>query len=195
VPKRRGCGIGIRRTAVVATTVLTGFAIVNGVVGDVVFAHAVDGVVTHVDAVVVLGGEHDGREDYGLTLANKGIASTVVLSNPYPAADSVMRRVCAGRRGAVEIICPRPEPSTTRGEAMMTRRLAVERHWTKILVLSWRYHLPRAGLVFRQCLSGLDATTTVKAVPRQYIVPIWYWEYIFLYQGAGMVKEAFADHC
>jgi uncharacterized SAM-binding protein YcdF (DUF218 family) len=184
-----------RRAAFLITSALTAVTVVNGAAGYIVFSNAADDAVSHVDAVVVLGGEHDGREAYGVSLAQHGIASTVVLSNPYTATDPLMRRMCLHGNGAIEVICLRPEPSTTFGEAILTRRLAKERNWKKILVVTWRYHLPRAGLVFRQCLSGIDVASTVKAVPRQYVLPVWYWQYIYLYQSAGIGKTVLADGC
>lgn len=77
----------------------------------------------------------------------------------------------------------------------MTRRLAIERNWKKILLVSWRYHLPRARLVFHQCLSNIGVTISAKAVPRDYVLPVWYWEYIYLYQFGGIAKAASMDHC
>ncbi len=184
-----------RRAAVSITSALTAAMVVNGAAGYLVFSNADDDAASRVDAVVVLGGEHDGREVYGVSLAQHGIASTVVLSNPYSDADPLMRRMCLHRNGAIEVLCVRPEPSSTRGEAILTRRLAKERNWKKILVVTWRYHLPRAGLVFRQCLSDLDGIVTVKAVPRQYILPVWYWQYLYLYQATGIGEALLSDRC
>jgi uncharacterized SAM-binding protein YcdF (DUF218 family) len=184
-----------RRTAVVSTTVVTVLAALNGAAGYLIFSNAKDSALSRVDAVIVLGGEHDGREDYGLALAPQVHASTVVLSDPYPATDRLMRRVCLPRNDAVEVICSRPDPSTTRGEAMMTRRLALERHWKNILIVSWRYHLPRARLIFNQCLSAMGVSTAAKAVPRHYVLPVWYWQYLYLYQFAGIVKAVASDRC
>jgi uncharacterized SAM-binding protein YcdF (DUF218 family) len=184
-----------RRTAVVVTTVLTAIAALNGAAGYLIFSNAAEDQVSQVDAVVVLGGEHDGREGYGLALARRGLAPAVVLSDPYPASDPVMRRMCLHRNDGVEVICSRPDPSTTRGEAMMTHRLAAARHWTKILIVSWRYHLPRARLVFDQCLSALGVSIAAQAVPRHYVLPLWYWQYLYLYQFAGIVKAVASDHC
>ena len=170
-------------------------AALNGAAGYIVFSNAADSPVSRVDAVVVLGGEHDGREDYGLGLARSGLASAVVLSNPYPSGDRVMARMCSHRDESVEVLCARPEPSTTHGEALMTRRLARERHWKRILLVSWRYHLPRARLVFGQCLSAMGISTEAKAVPRHYVLPVWYWQYLYLYQFAGMAKALTVDRC
>lgn len=184
-----------RRTAVVSTTVVTLLAALNGAAGYLIFSKAADSALSRVDAVIVLGGEHDGREDYGLTLAPQVHASTVVLSNPYPATDRLMKRECLPRNNAVEVICSRPDPSTTRGEALMTRRLAAERHWKNILIVSWRYHLPRARLIFNRCLSAMGVSTAAKAVPRHYVLPVWYWQYLYLYQFAGIVKAVTVDRC
>jgi uncharacterized SAM-binding protein YcdF (DUF218 family) len=186
---------GARRTAVVATTAATAIATLNGAAGYVVFSNAADDPVSPVDAVVVLGGEHDGRESYAVDLARQGIAPTVVLSNPYAATDRVMKRMCVHHNDAVEVLCIKPEPSTTHGEALMTRRLVAQRHWTKILVVSWRYHLPRARLIFRQCLSGLGVSVGAKAIPRQYVLPVWYWQYVYLYQFGGIAKALTVDRC
>jgi uncharacterized SAM-binding protein YcdF (DUF218 family) len=182
-----------RRTVVVGTAVVTVLAVLNGAAGCLIFSNATDSVVSRVDAVVVLGGEHDGRENYGLALAPQVHASSVVLSDPYPTTDPLMKRLCLPRNEAVEVICSRPDPSTTHGEALMTRRLAGERQWKNILVISWRYHLPRARLIFNQCLSATGVSVTAKAIPRQYVLPVWYWQYVYLYQFAGIAKAVASD--
>jgi uncharacterized SAM-binding protein YcdF (DUF218 family) len=184
-----------RRLAVFVTTSLTAIAACNGAAGYAIFSNAVDSPVSRVDAVVVLGGEHDGREDYGVALARQGLASTVVLSNPYPTSDRLMNRMCLQRNDKVEVLCVRPEPSTTHGEALMARRLARERHWTKIMLISWRHHLPRARLIVSQCFSAMGVSVVAKAVPRQYVLPVWYWQYLYLYQFGGIVKAVTVDRC
>jgi uncharacterized SAM-binding protein YcdF (DUF218 family) len=184
-----------RRTAAFITAFAALIVNLNGVAGYVIFGNAADSAVSRVDAVVVLAGEHDGREGYGLALARQALASTVVLSDPYPSADPLMSEICLRRYAAVEVICSRPDPATTRGEAIMTRRLAMERNWKSILIVSWRYHLPRARLVFCQCLSTIRVSIAAKAVPRHYVLPLWYWQYIYLYQFAGIAKAMSIDHC
>ena len=162
-----------------------------GISGYVVFRNARVDELQHADAIVVLGGEHDGREDYGLTLAREGWASTVVLSNPYDDGDPVMNRVC--REAAdIEVICRRPDPLTTRGEAAMMRQLADERSWHRIIVISWRFHLPRSRLVFRQCFASQPGAVIVTAVPRRYSYSLLGWELVYAYQWGGLAK-AFAQ--
>jgi uncharacterized SAM-binding protein YcdF (DUF218 family) len=185
----------LRRTFVLLCVGLTFIMVVTGVSGVIVFGHAASDPLRRVDAIVVLGGEHDGREDYGLSLARDGWAKTVLLSDPYPATDPVMRRACSDTSGGIEVICMRPEVLNTRGEAQMTHRLAVKRSWKSIIVVSWQHHLPRAGLIFRQCFSDRPDAVVLRAVPRRYDISILTWEFIYMYQYAGVVKATFQGRC
>lgn len=162
--------------------------------GYLLFTNAKVDDLEHADAIVVLGGEHDGREAYGLQLAREGWAPTVVLSNPYLPDDEVMQRACQPQRD-IEVICFRPSVLTTRGEAMGVRAMAEERSWRKIIVLSWRYHLPRARLVFRQCYSDDPNSTVMSAVPRVYNFSLLQWDVVYAYQFAGFAKAVLQGDC
>ncbi|WP_431816587.1 MULTISPECIES: YdcF family protein [Gordonia] len=146
-----------------------------------------------VDAIVVLGGEHDGREDYGLQLAREGYANTVLISDPYlndgyhRGGAELMERVCSASTESIEVICFNPDPSTTRGEAMFTERMAKERHWRSVIVVSWRYHLFRARYIFGQCFAG---DVVMRSVPRDYGRSIPLWTATFAYQYVGLAKAA-----
>ena len=166
-----------------------------GISGYLVFTNARIDALEHADAIVVLGGEHDGREDYALGLAREGWAPTVVMSNPYEDGDHVMKRVCAESSQGVQVLCPRPEVLTTRGEAMMMRRLAAERSWHKILIVSWRYHLPRVRFIFQQCFSDQPDAVVVTAVPRRYRYSLLGWEFIYAYQWGGLAKALAQGEC
>jgi uncharacterized SAM-binding protein YcdF (DUF218 family) len=148
-----------------------------------------------VDAVVVLGGEHDGREDYGIALAREFGAHTVLLSNSYAAPDRVMRRVCNKRVDGLDIICRAPDPSTTRGEAMMAAELGAQRHWRRIIVVSWRYHLPRARLIFRQCYSPDPAAVIMRPAPRLTVSGLDDLLFVFGYQSAATVSALAEGPC
>lgn len=165
-----------------------------GISGYVLFVNARADELQRVDAILVLGGEHDGREDYALNLARSGWAPTVVMSNPYDAGDPVMTRVCRPVPD-VEVICARPDPLTTRGEAMMMRRLADASGWSRIMVVSWRFHLPRARLIFRQCFAEEPGSTVMVAVPRRYQFSPLRWELEFAYQWAGLAKAVIQGEC
>ncbi|OAK54756.1 YdcF family protein [Rhodococcoides kyotonense] len=165
---------------------------VVGIGGYVTFTKARIDPVSRADAIIVLGGEHDGREAYGVSLAEQGVADTVVLSDPYGPKDPVMKKYCGADTEKYTVLCIPPEPSTTRGEAIFTRELARERGWDHVVVVSWRYHLPRARYIFDQCFDG---DVTMQAVPRTYNFSLVFWEYTYLYQVAGFVKAAVQGDC
>ena len=178
--------------AVMATLVVLLF--VNGASGTVLFARAPVDPLAAADAIMVLGGEHDGREAYGLKLAEQGYADTVVLSNPYAASDKTMKNACAPQRD-IRVICRPPAPSTTRGEALIARQLADEYGWTSIIVVSWRYHLPRARKIFEQCFVTPERSVIMRDVPRRYPFSVAQWQYTYLYQYGGWVKAEIQGRC
>ncbi|MCK0438081.1 YdcF family protein [Gordonia alkaliphila] len=141
-----------------------------------------------VDAIVVLGGEHDGREAYALRLAREGYADTVVVSDPYwprEPDDEYLDGLCAGAEPAVEIVCFRPEPSSTRGEARFIAALADERGWSSLIVVSWGHHLVRARYILSRCFDG---QTVMRAMPRQGGYGPVRWARIFNHQLGGFVE-------
>lgn len=179
---------------VVMALVVSSALLVNGVSGTLLFARAKADPLAKADAIVVLGGEHDGREAYGLGLAEQGFAKTVLLSNPYHSQDKVMATACRPRSD-IEVICRAPVPSTTRGEALMARELAEARGWHTIIVVSWRYHLPRARRIFDQCFVTPGRSVIMRDVPREYPFSMVKWQYIFLYQYGGWVKAELQGRC
>jgi len=184
----------LRRAALILVAILVALAVLMGVCGVAFFTHAKVDPLQRADAVIVLGGEHDGREDYGIQLARDGWAPTVVISDAYPEDDEVMHRVCKPVQ-AIEVICARAQEYTTRGEAQMMHQLAAQRSWTKIIVVTWRYHLPRARLVFRQCFSPNSDAVVMEAVPRQYDYSPARWQFIYAYQYAAFAKAEARGNC
>ncbi|GAB92326.1 YdcF family protein [Gordonia rhizosphera] len=180
-----------RRLLFLAGSVVLVCAITFAGVGYQLFYREHQDPLVPADAIVVLGGEHDGREDYGLRLAAAGYADTVVISNPYINDDynrggrALMERVCNAGTPEIEVICFDPDPSTTRGEAMFVQRLAAERGWKSVIVISWRYHLVRARFIFGQCFDG---DVIMRSVPRDYGRSPIFWSYQFAYQYGGLAK-------
>lgn len=183
------------RVRIIATAVVVLAATAFYGVGYQLFYRDHSDTLRHADAIVVLGGEHDGREDYGLRLAHEGYAPTVVISNPYShipsensaASIALMNRVCSSGTAQIDVICFVPNPPTTRGEAMEVQRLATQRGWHSVIVISWRYHLMRARYIFGQCFGG---DVIMQSVPRSYPPSIWFWTTEFAYQFGGLGKAA-----
>lgn len=185
------------RTRVIAVLVSTVVVLVAavGLYGSLVLMNTPNDRVAKADAVVVLGGEHDGREAFGVKLAKKLDAHTVVLSDPYRPKDKVMQKLCGTVRDGVEVMCEKPVPSTTRGEAIFADRLATEHQWRRVVVVSWRYHLIRARLIFDQCASASGASFAFVAVPRRYLQTVAQFSYIFAYQVGGTIKALIQGEC
>lgn len=162
-----------------------------GISGYFVYTKSRIDPVARVDAIVVLGGDHDGRQEYGIELAQQGISRNVVLSDWLTGAEATAK-YCAIVDTRFVVRCVRPVPSTTRGEALFTRRLAAENGWTSILVISWRYHLPRARYIFGQCFEG---EIRMRPVPRDYRRSLAAWEYTYLYQTFGFAKAFLQGPC
>ncbi|MGB3483192.1 MAG: YdcF family protein [Mycobacterium sp.] len=161
--------------------------IAAGVGGYMLFTRPQGEQLTPADAIVVLGGDRDGRIDYGLDLARQGYANTVVLSNSYGEFDPMIRQKCASGTATITVICFIPDPWTTRGEAMFVQRMAQERGWHHVIVVSWNYHLVRARYIFDQCFDG---TVTMRAVPGSYDYNLAEWAEVYGYQYAAIVKAA-----
>ncbi len=175
----------------VTILVVVALAAVGGI-GYLLFGVQRDDPLRPVDAIIVLGGEHDSREYYGIRLAQEGYAKNVVLSNPYGEDDHTMRELCDTRLGDIAVTCVEPSPSTTRGEAIFTQRLAEQNGWKSVIVISWGYHLTRSRYIFSNCYSG---DTVFRAVPRSYDYGPADWELIYLYQFFGTAKAVVQGSC
>ncbi|MGK8502246.1 YdcF family protein [Nocardia asiatica] len=138
------------------------------------------------DAVLVLGGAHDGREQLGLRLAREGYAPRVVFSNPYENSP-MLNRICHGGY-SFEVLCFDPSPRTTRGEGRELARLARAHNWHRVIVVTFTPHISRARYILRKCWDGellfTDPEPTL-SIPR--------WAYDYAYQSVGYVKAFFED--
>jgi uncharacterized SAM-binding protein YcdF (DUF218 family) len=100
------------------------------------------------DAVVVLGGDAAHRIPRGLELVRDHVAPLLVLSSEPGPKWARWRRLC--RRPGV--VCFEADPYSTQGEARAVARLARRRGLDSVVVVTSRYHLFRAGMLFRRCL-------------------------------------------
>jgi uncharacterized SAM-binding protein YcdF (DUF218 family) len=98
------------------------------------------------DAVVVLAGGLGERFPAARALVEDGVAPVLVVSHG--------RSGCGERRDGYETLCFTPDPDRTQGEARATARLARERGWETIVVVTSTYHAARARKLFERCLDG-----------------------------------------
>lgn len=98
--------------------------------------------------IYVLGGEQWVAE-MGFRMLDEGQGDVLVLS--WVREDT--KECTTGYRGH-QVICVRPEPATTQGEAMLLPALIEEHGWTDVTVATWPAHIPRTRLLFERCYSG-----------------------------------------
>jgi uncharacterized SAM-binding protein YcdF (DUF218 family) len=112
----------------------------------------------HADAAVVLAGGRGPRLARGIDLVHRGIAPVLVVSDGWSPTWPEANRLCAGRPAPVPVVCFHPDPYSTRGEARAFARLAARRGWTSVVLVSSRYHLLRARMLFERCFDGSIST-------------------------------------
>jgi uncharacterized SAM-binding protein YcdF (DUF218 family) len=181
----------LRRAALAAAAVILPALLVFGISGYLLFTRPRADPLSNADAIVVLGGDDDGRMQYGLQLAREGYADNVVISNSYNPGNSAYATSCAAGTSTITVTCFRANPFTTRGEAMFVQRLATEQHWKHVIVVSWNFHMLRARYIFHQCFDG---TVTMHPVPRAYDYPLTEWFRVYSYQFVALAK-AFVLGC
>jgi uncharacterized SAM-binding protein YcdF (DUF218 family) len=109
----------------------------------------------HADVVVVLSG-NTRRLAPALALIRRGVApvlalSTVRRTKHWPQAE----RLCTAHRYAgARVVCFTAVPFSTQGEARTVARLARERGWHSVVVVTSTFHITRAHLLFRRCYHG-----------------------------------------
>ena len=144
---------------------------------------------TRADAVVVLGGTPYKRFEYGIELAERGLAPEVVISNSVGAEDARMQRICATPT-SVELTCFLPDPWTTRGEAQEIRTLAEQRGWKSIIVVTTKAHISRARYILGRCFGG-DIMMTDYPENLSLVDHVTGW----IYQTAGWVRALTQRGC
>jgi uncharacterized SAM-binding protein YcdF (DUF218 family) len=109
----------------------------------------------HADVVVVLSG-NKRRLPPALALIRRGVAPVLALSTVqrtphWPEAE----HLCATKRYyRARVLCFTAVPFSTTGEARTLARLARERGWRSIVVVTSTFHITRAHMLFRRCYKG-----------------------------------------
>lgn len=134
------------------------------------------------DAVVVLAGDAAHRIPRGRELVRSGVAGLLVLSREPGPKWARWRPLC--RRPGV--LCFDAEPYSTQGEAQAVARLARRNGWRSLAVVTSRYHVFRARLLFRRCLRGRVAV--VGASYDASVIPL-----VLPLETAKLVRAALID--
>lgn len=105
------------------------------------------------DAVVALSGVPRSIGT-ARALVEQGAAPELVVSNGYGPQDGQLRQLCASHPSGYAITCFVPDPDTTRGEARAVGRLARDRGWDDLVLVTPTSHVSRSRLIVGRCYSG-----------------------------------------
>jgi uncharacterized SAM-binding protein YcdF (DUF218 family) len=100
----------------------------------------------------MLAGSPSDRLPEALQLMHDHVAPVLLLSNGVDDSPAT-RRLCRARV-EFRVICRRPRPFSTRGEARMIARAARAAGWRRIAVVTSTYHVTRARMLVRRCYHG-----------------------------------------
>lgn len=124
------------------------------------FAWPPTGPRTASDAVVVLSGP-SVRLETGQQLVESGLAPTLVVSNGRRQGWNRGNQLCDSTQ-SYEVLCFRPRPQSTAGEARSIAELAAARGWQHVTVVTSPSHITRARMLVRQCI---EADVTMISTP------------------------------
>lgn len=182
--------VSVRSRLAVLATLIGIICVASAMVISTVYVNpGIERSLTPADAVVVLGGTPYERFEYGIQLAEDGLAPEVVISNSVGVNDSRMRRICSTRT-TVRVTCFLPDPWTTRGEAREIRALSEERGWHRIIVVTTTAHISRARYILGRCFGGSITMTDYPEKPSIVdVVAGWF------YQTAGWIRALTQRGC
>jgi uncharacterized SAM-binding protein YcdF (DUF218 family) len=132
-----------------------------------------DALPPHADAVIVLSGDH-ARLNPGVRLVERGVAPVLAISGARqdPRWRKAQRLCRLGRAAAATVICFKPVPFSTRGEARAIGRLAREHGWHRVVIVTSTFHVTRAQLLVHRCYHGrlwaLGTPTTWWRLPEEW---------------------------
>ena len=136
-----------RRTVVVVAGVLAGLLAVTVIAVNLrLFVWPASSTPARADAVVVLAGGDGERLDRGLELVRQGVASNLVVSTGPD-------ELC-GAPHDFAVYCFLPDPEDTRGEAEAVGRIAEQKGWDHLVLVTSDYHATRARLLLERCFPG-----------------------------------------
>lgn len=150
-----------------------------------------------VDVAYVIGPPTNGRMEIATEMVNEGRADAILVSLDPGAADyyEAAAHLCAGDTADVlavdaTILCDKPDPFTTRGEARWLEDEMAEHSWDSAAVITFTPHVSRTRMIMERC-----NTRDVAMVDSGGDLATSYWAYQYAYQTAAFAKAAVLQGC
>lgn len=175
--------------------VIAAFAIFWAVAGIFLYVAPPADQPKHADVLFVLG-PPDDRISYAEQLMHRGYAHTLAVSSPIGKDGRFEAAICGAQR-SYRIICFKPDPFTTQGEARALKNLSDQYGWKSANVLTAQFHVTRARVIVNRCYTrDLHMVADRKSLPLISLTdPTSSWAYQYLYQTAAFVKVAVHPDC
>lgn len=148
----------------------------------------VDAVQT-VDALYVIGPAEGGIADARRLMA-EGKARTLVVTMTMDTRTGKVYPKDMCDPAAWEVVCVKPDPYTTRGEAAALARLATERGWSRVAVMTDTSHIARTRLWMDRCVP-VPVSVWASSERR---TPLS-WAGAVVYQSGAWVKAQIQPRC
>lgn len=142
------------------------------------------------DAIFVLGGARVERWLEAYDLYTAGYAPRIMLSPehpepaetllrariPFPSTPELQRDalVALGVPANAVLLSSSPVDNTAQ-EAALLRQTVQARGWTRVIVVTSKYHTRRSGFAFRRALEGTGATVLIRATRYDPADPAAWW--------------------
>lgn len=181
---------GVRRRVVAVIAVAGALEALWVIAGVFLFVTPAADRPQRADAVVVLAPTlSTGRLNYAEKLLSEGWSENLVISVPQESTGVALAHLCEEKH-TYQTICFVPDPVTTQGEARAIERLAEERNWHNITVVTNDSHITRAKILIQRCYTG---NLNMLAVRQDSSVA--FWAYRFVYETAALIKAGSERSC
>ena len=143
----------------------------------------------HTDAIVVLGGLSKERLPVAQELQESLNIPILVVSTTGLSGNVEGDALCH-EDDDPDLVCFRPSPLNTRGEAKGLAELIRQNGWKSVTVVTSDYHLLRAGTLMRQCTSA-----EVQMVGSQPDLSAGAWLDRFVVETGGLIDVWMQPEC
>ena len=200
-------GMGRRRAvlrAVLGWALLASLliAVIGGGLWTAIFQPTTDEPIDQADALLVLG-PVDAKLEDAVRLMDRGAAQTLVVSDQdqREGAPGTCRQVVVDHIAQLgwapddpsRLLCFRPVPVTTQGEAMAIREFGEANGWSAVNVLAYPEHVSRARILVDRCWTQDTAYLAASDSPAAQS-PGAGWD-AFWYQSGALGKAALTPGC
>ncbi|MDJ0321750.1 YdcF family protein [Pseudarthrobacter sp. PS3-L1] len=147
--------------------------------------------VDRTDAVIMLGGDSEERLPAARALQAEFDVPVLVLATTGLKGNVSADSVCGSlQRPDDDLLCFRPAPRNTRGEALAISRMIELNGWRSVSVVTSNYHVTRAGRLIRQC-----TTAEVQMVPAPASMGPGDWLWRFVVETGGLLDASMRPEC